>query len=287
MSTIQAGNEHVRMRMHECTEAGADRFRASVRPIFASLYGLRPELIGSCVLLEVDGAKFAVTAAHIIDWVSSHALFVAGMVGTQPVQMLGDIKSTPRSKGSRASDRFDFAFWQVSASAEKDLGAVDFLDQTRISRNRISTIGRLYMAMGYPLSKNRGKVDNVSRAIRIVLWKYSANVVELPELAMELGASGDEHFFLRFEKHSHDSRGTKVNTISPRGISGGALVDLGSLASISDHPSEMRCAGMLAGLVIERHEAHRALVAVKIGTIVDAIKRQRAADLPNYPQRGG
>jgi hypothetical protein len=284
MSMIQTLGEVVRTRMHECTEAGADQFRNSVRPIFSSQNGLRPELIGSCLLLEVEGARFAVTAAHIIDWTSSHALFVAGMVGTQPVQIIGNLSSTQPPKGGRVRDRFDFAFWQIPTSAEKDLGSVEFMGQRRISHNRISSRGRLYMAMGFPLSKNRGKVDNVRRAIRIVLWKYSADVIELPALATELGVTGNEHFFLKFQKYARDLEGTKVNTINPRGISGGALVDLGSLASISEYGHGRQCKGMLAGMVIEKHEKHRALVAVKIGTICEAIRRQRAAAPPNSSQ---
>lgn len=273
---VQTLDEAVSARIHECTEAIAGEFRASVRPIYGSPNGLRPELIGSCLLLAVDGAKFVVTAAHVIDWTSSHALYVGGVVGTKPVQILGKIKSTPEPPGGRCQDRFDCAFWQVPSSAERALGAVEFVDQSRLSDNKVSPTGRVYMAMGYRLSRNKGKVDNVARTIKTVIWKYSANVAELPELALALGVSGNEHFFLKYDKYSFNSGGLRVSSVNPKGISGGALIDLGNFSSASAYDSRSRCVGMLCGMVIEKNKKHRALVGIKIEYIVNAIRRQRA-----------
>jgi hypothetical protein len=274
MPLIETLVDSVRNRINECSEAIANEFRRSVRPIFGSPDGTRPELIGSCLLVAVDNIKYVVTAAHVIDWSSTHALFVGGLVGTEPVQILGQIKLTQEPLGRRCQDKIDLAFWEVPTQAVEKLGDVKFIDQNRISYNQAPTNNRMYMAMGYPLTRNKRNVNNVDRKIKIVLWKYIANVIESLELAEGLGVSGNEHFFLAFEKYSTTASGQKVSSINPKGISGGALIDLGNFASMSMYDTKTECIGMLSGMVIEKHKKH--LVAVKIEHIVNAIRKHRA-----------
>jgi hypothetical protein len=61
---------------------------------------------------------------------------------------LGTWLVTPKLKGERASDHFDTAIWQPPARAADALGAVDFLDASRISNSEESPAGRLYTALG-------------------------------------------------------------------------------------------------------------------------------------------
>ena len=93
------------------------------------------------------------TAAHIADQLANHSPYFAGLPGTNPVPVLGGVVMvTPKLKGDRDSDHFDIALWQPPAYAAKSLGAVDFLDASRISHNRKSPAGRLYTVLGYPAS---------------------------------------------------------------------------------------------------------------------------------------
>ena len=247
--TIETIDQSVFRHISECTEESAKHFQKSVRPIYASTDGNNPIPIGSCVLLLVDGQRYVVTAAHIIDWISDAALYVAGLVGQRLVQILGDVSSTRPPTGGRRKDRWDFAFWPISAEIASALGAVRFLDANEVSQNRATPNNRVYMAIGYPENKNKRKVDKPKRQIKTVLRKYSSNVLELPNLARELDISGDEHFFLRFEKRSQDSNGKRVTTFNPVGMSGGAFVDLGNFATVSKYLPESDRNGRLSGIV--------------------------------------
>jgi hypothetical protein len=61
-----------------------------------------------------------------------------------------------------------------------------------------------------------------------------------------------------------------VNSLKPTGISGGALIDLGNLADL-DRLAEPGSAGRLVGLLIEHRTRHKAMVAMRMTTIIRAI----------------
>ncbi len=270
---IETLDESVRRRITECTEESAKTFQLSVRPIYASTDGTKPKPIGSCVLLLVEGKRYVVTAAHVIDWLTESALYVGGLVGQRLVQIVGDVSSTRPPAGGRRRDRWDFAFWPISAQSASELGDVRFADANDLSLNRASPTNRIYMAVGYPVSRNKRKIYRVKRKIKMALRKYSSKVLDLPELAADLQVSGNDHFFLQFEKRSQDSEGRRVTTFNPVGMSGGAFVDLGNFASATKYLPESDRKGKLAGILIEHHKKHGAIVAVKIQSIVRAIRR--------------
>jgi hypothetical protein len=99
--------------------------------------------------------------------------------------------------------------------------------------------------------------------------------VTLTQGAAELGVSGADHLFLSWNTLSFAGTGVRVNTFGPCGLSGGALLDLGEFASPE---SFERDAGgsLLTGMIIEYHEEHRALVAVKIRSVIAGIGRALA-----------
>ncbi len=273
MPIIQSIDEFVKARRHECVETIGDQYRPSIRPIYASLNGLRPELIGSCILLSVDNIKFVVTAAHVMDWLDSHFLYVAGSIGTKPVQILGEIKITDRIHGDRDADKFDCAFWRISESEEKQLGDVKFIDESCFSHDKVDSTYHVYLVMGYPISQNKGKADNSTRSIKPVMLRYIASVVTIPQLVEKLKISGEGHFFVKHEKYSKDLKGNKVSSVSLKGISGGALFDLGNFSLAETLDPNSKCVGQLSGMVIERKKKDNALVVVKIGLIIEAIRK--------------
>ncbi len=270
---IETLEESVMRRISECTEESAKDLQRSVRPIYASTDGTKPQPVWSCVLLQVEGRKYVVTAAHVIDWLADAALYVAGLVGQQLVQIVGEVSSTQAPIGGRRKDRWDFAFWPITARAASGLGVVRFLDSNDLSHNRASSKNRVYMAIGYPVSRNKRKIDAPKRKLKLVLRKYSSKALDLPKLAADLQISGNDHFFLQFEKRSQDSEGRRVRTFNPVGMSGGAFVDLGDFTSISRYVPDQNAQGKLAGILSEHHKRHGAIVAVKIQSIVRAIKR--------------
>jgi hypothetical protein len=82
------------------------------------------------------------------------------------------------------------------------------------------------LALGYPVSKNR-KIDHARRTIHPRRLAYACNVLPDNALANKLGVDGNDHLFAKYEKRSQDFSGVVFNSVSPTGLSGGALIDLG------------------------------------------------------------
>jgi hypothetical protein len=166
-------------RVQECSLAGIRAFQPSVRPIYAnSAEKPKPQHIGSCLLLEIDGRPIISTAAHIIDELKMKvSLYVGGMKGTSPVPIQGGtIKTTRAPSDNRRLDHLDCAFWQATDSAVADMGPVEFLNHSRVSHDRASVYDRIYMAMGYAASRNKKGVNPASRAISNHLSTYTGSV---------------------------------------------------------------------------------------------------------------
>jgi hypothetical protein len=265
-------------------------FRPSVRPIYRnSDQDRRVEHIGSCLLLDINGSPCVVTAAHILDQGAAGPLYIAGRPGTQLAPILdGTVMTTLKPAAGRNSDPVDVGFWLPPPAALDALGAVDFLDASRISLGVQPSKDRLYTAFGYPLSRNKKRIDHRERSISTGISMYTADAEDMPKLAAKLGVSGAGHLFLRFNKHSFDAGGAHANTFGPRGLSGGALLDLGEFASAESIEREPKGNARLSGMIIEYHSDHDALVAVRIevviGTIRKALMRHYASLSPG--QRG-
>lgn len=265
-------SEAARGRLNECTHELTEKFLPSVRPIYrvrARGSGL-PEHIGSCVLLNIMERKCVVTAAHIIDDLEFTSLHVGGGLHTELVQVVGNVHATPKPQGGRRKDAYDFAIWPISEDVASALGSVQFIGEESICANRATIEGRVYLALGYPVSKNKNlNIDQASISPRP--YSYTTTAKEDGTLAAKLGVSGTDHFFLTREKRSRDAQGQIVNSIAPVGISGGALVDLGQLARPENLSPSAPCTGYLAGILIEHRSERAALVAVKIQLILERI----------------
>jgi len=173
----------------------------------------------------------------------------------------------------RKSDPIDVGFWIPPPAALDALGAVDFLNASRISLGVQPSRDRLYTAFGYPLSRNKKRIDHSERRISTGISMYTADAENMPKLAAKLGVSGAGHLFLRFNKYSFDADGEHANTFGPRGLSGGALLDLGEFASAKSFKRESIGNAQLSGMIIEYHSDHGALVAVRIEVVIETIRR--------------
>jgi len=263
-------------------------FRSSVRPMYRnSDTNPKPEHIGSCILLNVDGQPILSTAAHVLDNLTEgYSLYVGGHGGTHPVLIRGGVLgATPKPDGGRRRDHFDCGFWRIPEEAVQELGAVEFLDASRLSDNSADVDRRYYMAMGYRLSANKSAIDHGAKTIGNRLSRYSGSVVEIPKLAEELGVSGAEHMFLTFPKYAQDEDDRRITAFGPVGFSGGPLLDLGDFTVVEAYAPETPYRAALSGIMIEQYPQFRAMVGVKIGFIVDGI-RQRLSRLTSRARFG-
>lgn len=274
---IELLHEAEQRRLRECaTQAGAD-FVDSVLAIYRSsdASDRRPEHIGSCILLDIDGTPVVATAAHIADDISEGAtLFVASPARPQLVPIVGgDIKTTPKPPKGRKFDHSDNAYWRIPDDVVESLGAANFLGPSRLSHNRAPQERRYYTALGYAVSRNSEGVDHEQRTITFTPSMHTSNAVSEPKLTRKLSSPVDQHIFVRFAKFAQDADGMEMETFYPEGMSGGALLDLGDFTSYAIYAGSTKHRARLAGVIIEYHgDKYRALVAVKIGPIVDGIR---------------
>ena len=257
-------------------QAFAD-FRNSARPIYArSLRDPRPEQIGSCVLLDVDGTRVVSTAAHIVDELALTDLFVCGLVRSQLVPMLGGkVRATkPPPGGNRRLDHLDCAFWQIPDSSIQGLGEVEFLNASMFSHNRarqcrIATTWRWvsqYHVTRKPSKNSRSPIDGLDTPVP--WWTGQSWLLRWGCPALNIYFCSSESMRLRPTE--------AINTFGPKGLSGGALLDLGDFTGPAIYSQDKRRSARLSGMLIEHYEDHHAVVAVKIGPIVNGIRRSLA-----------
>src|SRR5665213_4557988 len=88
---IQSLAEAEQALMRECSDRAAPDCHKSVRPIYANTRREpRPKHSGSCTLLEIDGVRVLVTAAHIADEIGKGVkLYVGGPLWTRLVPIRG------------------------------------------------------------------------------------------------------------------------------------------------------------------------------------------------------
>lgn len=271
MSLVKSVKEIIRERMDECADAGAEQFINAVRPIYGSDERENPFHIGSCILVAVNNNNFLITAAHIADELNISKLYIGAE--DRLVELDNKFCSSDAPNGDRKKDHFDISLLKVSESLENQLVGLDFLTEDKMCQRFEYTSGRQYLALGYPRSKNK-KFFRQDASIKSHLFKYTSVVKKDDGLCAELSVSGHQHLFLDFDsKYSKDYNGNVVNSINPTGVSGGALIDMGRLANPEQFKIGASCVGQLAGMLIENKSEYKAMVALRIDTVVKAIKK--------------
>jgi len=265
--SVKTMAEVVSRILSECTESVSREFFPAVRPIYRSTKNGQPEHIATCTLLEIGQGKYLITAAHVVDENEHASLYVGG--ASELVEINGSFWTTQKPDNDRQKDAYDFAVCKIPLKMISELGDVQYIKETWLADDRTIAAGRSYLALGYPCSKNR-KLDARAHSVKPTTWKYTSIVKKDHELAEVLGVSGNEHFFLTYDrKHSKDAEGRIVNPVDAHGLSGGPLIDMGHVAANLD-PQKKR-EGRLAGLLIECRPIHKAIVSVKVGLVLRTV----------------
>lgn len=258
-------------RLKELTDQAQIEYFDSVRPVYWATPSGFAEAIGSSFLLQVDGRKFLVTAAHVLDLNQQSTLYVGGRQGLELVKGNAIVTKAPVS--GRRRDKYDFAFLELTVEFAERLGIDAFIDANKIASNNERMDGRCFMALGYPSSRNKPKPITITGThARAQMWAYSATVHTDPKIFEHVGASEANHLLLKYGKKSKAFTGEVTISTKPQGASGGILVDLGRISPQSLAPTTPS-SPRLAGVLIENHIASKAIVAVMIQLVVAAIRQ--------------
>ena len=274
MGSIKTVNEIVLERMNECVEVLVRKFMNSVRPIYGSTEHGKPYHIGSCVLIEIDKKKYLVTAGHVIDHNKTTTLYVSGK--SQLVQLEAEALITNSDTGRRDDDKLDFAILSLSDEITAQLGNVVFINESGMSDVVIENEARLYLALGFPNSKNK-KVNNEENKVTQNPFVFSSTLNLDEDVFKEVGAKASQHYLLKFcSKYSKDENNKKVNSISPTGASGGALFFINGMNNLESYRPGAECIGKLTGILIENHKQQKVIMATKISVIKEALTVNRS-----------
>ncbi|MCG9066263.1 trypsin-like peptidase domain-containing protein [Laribacter hongkongensis] len=265
-----AGELGVELGEH-CQGVAQKMYKEAIRPIYCSTENGRPVHEGSCVLLNLEGKHILLTAAHVMDAnkEKNSTIYVGGEKNLLKIE--GEFLVSEKKEENRLKDRYDFAALLLSNEDVINLGDVCYIRENEIAPDREKHNGRLYSIIGYPNTKNKS-VDCVNYSVKSARWHYFSTHRDNAGLCKKLGITGEKHIFVSYDKKSKSSNGEIVNSISPRGVSGGAVFDLGNFGDPASYALDAVCKPLLAGIFIEFHHEHHATVATKIGVILDCLK---------------
>ena len=103
---------------------------------------------------------------------------------------------------------------------------------------------------------------------------FTGHVVNVPALAAKLPRGGETHLMLKFDRHAYTADGERVNDFRTERLERGCTArPWGDFTSPAIYVSNSQHRATLSGMLIEHRPAHRVMVAVKIGAIVEGIRR--------------
>ncbi|CAB3967382.1 hypothetical protein BCO9919_02726 [Burkholderia cenocepacia] len=246
----------------------------AVRPVYRADDRGRPDHEGSCILLHLRNTKYVLTASHVIEAGANcdSNLYIGGE--RKFVKMSGICYRSPAPDGV-LKDRFDFALMPLSDDDISSLGAVNYITEATLSKAQARSKGHVYSVIGYPNTKNRG-IDEQRSAAPSNRWSYFSVSRDGTEVSRKIKVDGDQHIFIGYDKYSLDAAGKRVTAVRTKGVSGGAVIDLGRLSDPEALDPEASFTPRLAGLFVEYHKDKRIMVATRIGFILDSLERAGA-----------
>ena len=260
-----------RLRLEEVNFIALQEFAGSTRPVYTEENG-RLTHVGTCVLFLIGGRKYLVTAAHVLDYVKNTG-FVIG-VNNKTVSVSGEFNRTNSISGDPDDDHVDLAYIEIGLGLISEIGDVKYITERQFSHNRINSAGRMFTMLGYPNSKNKDKLININ-GIRSKMYHYSSNLVkDQDEILRKLKSPPNKHLIVDFDvKRSLVTKsGAKQIASHPRGMSGGLLLDIGSFGNPDKLNPVFNPRVLVGGILIEYKKEFKAVIAIKIQVLVEAIK---------------
>lgn len=262
--------QNIREKVAFAVDAALQKYKDSIFPIYGVRKGGIPDHIGSAFIIQISQQKFLITAAHVIDHKVDTELFILG--NNDFVHIHGDFISTTAPDGDRLKDFYDFAISRIPEDVFSILGAVGFIDESDILDKQVDHVGRTYLAVGFPRSKNR-RVNLITKIIKPKRARYYEVWNEAKNLYSKLGLDGCDHIAIKHRRRSFFDNGAEENSFEPKGLSGGPLFDLGNFFNPEFHKLTVTNKPYLAGILIEKHINYHVILSVKIELVLKTIRK--------------
>ncbi|WP_156527810.1 hypothetical protein [Bradyrhizobium stylosanthis] len=249
--------------LHSLMSSAVRGIGRAVRPVYYATGSGRPDHLGSCILLNTGSKRILLTAAHVIDENKVASLYIPVNGTLQRLEGSGIITVAP--KGKRDDDHYDFAALDLPPKLANSLGAVRYVEPHEIQMTIASR--KPHMALGFPTSKNRKRIDHQSRRVNPQRFSHGGPLW-LPNMG-ETAEYLEPHLLrLIYEKQSRAFDGSIVNSIGPKGLSGGGLFCLGQIDTTGTPQEEAK----LAGVLIEKRRGEKSILATDISLVLDMLE---------------
>ncbi|PMR74055.1 hypothetical protein [Billgrantia endophytica] len=205
-----------------------------LKPIYAFEHRKRIH-IGTCVLFEISGKHFLITAAHVLAQRSAIQLYL------QNLPLRGGYWTATHQDP-------DFAVYEMSYEEINALSDCKFFSETLIDGPPIKQ-GKACQLLGYPVSKNKNFINSdeeVCPEIRLVETRVATSD--------NSNINCEYYFWVEYQK----------NLFSPQGMSGGLIATL----DISQVPRLQ-----ILGMPIEYDKRKTAIKCVRYQLIVNSVQR--------------
>lgn len=224
----------------------------SVLPLYLRQGRTPPEQRGSCVLLAVGEHRFALSAVHALDDHKLGRLLVAGKNGL--VEIDGTYLRTNHAE-------VDLGAMKLTPASAEAIGDVPYLSPGELDPNDTVTLGKLYVTVGYPNSRNR-YIDNAALVAHSRRYAYVGKGLG-PLESIQYGWHEESHVLVSYIRDaSVNDDGKKSMAPDPTGNSGGAVFAIDrqqlKLDPVQHQPK-------LVGIMILYRPNPGAIVATRIG----------------------
>lgn len=277
---ILGGASNISAKREQAEEMARRLIVDAALPVYSTNSG-DPDHIGTAWVLEEgeegQERRYLITAAHVVDECSSSGLYVAFDGCFIPID--ADAWLTKAPGGDRDKDRYDVSVIPLDQLWDQYFTGMRPIKSALVRWGSSVVPGHLYCVYGYPNTKNKMRWRNTRVKATSVLHTDAA--VDAPEVARKLPGKGEHHILIRYGKQVLDQGGRKTNSIRPKGMSGGPVVDLGRLSDPNILAGLEPLLPLVTAIVIEKDQAGP-IITTKMSvvrTIIDNLIALYAKDM--------
>ena len=250
------------------------------------LFGVDPDvrgfrLQGSATLAATRGGDvFLFTAGHVIDNFSEGSPILTFLSAAGPPVLLAGEGFTSEPRFQRTKDHIDLAFLTLTNKAVEALvtAGAEVADAAWLSLDNGAT--DVYAVIGYPLSINNPDFERTEEHGRVTVLNAEPHLI--------WGTTCDEIGYRRVKRSSFHNvviqrqpprakdgqvRRSTDGMKDPKGMSGGAIFNLGPEADLRRSVATMR----LSGILTEYHRKTHRLIGANARMMSDIFRRDEVS----------
>jgi hypothetical protein len=267
--SLQSGDP---MRSLDLTGADPEVVRVirSVLPVFTHERD-RPERIGTCLLIRLEGHAFVLTAAHVIDDVQrTKRRFTVAVGGTLFAIQRDRFVTRPEDPTDIGVIPLRRPLVELFSARGAQFLAAEEIDETDRAEGTdiVNTLAYTYFALGFPASRSQSRIQHAQKKIHVK--GHAIRLTLAPTVTYPTGLSRADHILLDYNSREILLEGRSVNPPAVQGMSGGGIFRF-----LRRNPDTTK----LVGVLIEHHKDSCVLVGTRAAAAI-CIAREVIASYP-------